>query len=234
MGGLGGFRIKVGFKKRLWVGLLGMAWIQFFLELQVDWKTSQRLFWLFFFFLTSILSPREKTSFQKILYKFQCVINLSIKMIVEVVKQTCLLVLRHVFCLDVYKNASIILIWTLLLHLECFYCTRSLILRCAIIYCHLKEWLGESDLHLNIPSRPLCTWFISCYRYKPDAVADFDSNIWVPSRIWHSPGVKWLASNLNYQLCQENESDCIKGAERGLNNNNIFVCARWLFTPKDN
>lgn len=147
------------------------------------------------------------------------------------------------FCLDVYKNVSIILIWTLLLHLECFYCTHSLILRCAIVYCHLKEacqhkcWLGESDLHLNIHSRPFCIWFISCYMYKPDALADFATNIWVPSRICHSPGVKWLASNLNNQLCQENESDCIKGTERGLNNNNNnnnFLCVWWLFTPKDN
>ena len=61
-------------------------------------------------------------------------------------------------------------------------------------------------------------WFISHYMYKPDALADFAGNIWiwVPSRICHPPDVKQLASNLNDQLCQRNESDCIKGTERGL------------------
>lgn len=71
--------------------------------------------------------------------------------------------------------------------------------------------------------------------YKPDALADFAGSIRVPSRICHSPDVKQLASKLKDQLWWRNDSDCIKGTERGLKKTNtgyIYLCVRGLLVPK--
>lgn len=50
-------------------------------------------------------------------------------------------------------------------------------------------------------------------------LASFAGNIWGSSRICHLPDVKQLVSNLNDQLSQRNESDCIKGIEREFKKN---------------